>query len=81
MKSPKAHEAAVPPGVADLDEAFLQAVDQAILHSKQRDPWRLARVHFALEEEAFLAGAFGQGPLDSRPPSRRLSAAPTENGE
>lgn len=45
----------------ELDEAFLRRADQAMLRSKQRDPYRLDRVHRALEQEVQL------GPRDSSP--------------
>lgn len=39
----------------ELDEAFLQQVDRAVLLSKQRDPYRLEQTHRALEQEVQLA--------------------------
>lgn len=53
----------------ELDEAFLQRVDRAVLAREQSDPYRLDQVHRALEEEVHLASANGAMYLD-RPPRR-----------
>lgn len=53
----------------ELDEAFLQRVDRAVLAREQSDPYRLDQVHRALEQEVHLASANGAMYLD-RPPRR-----------
>lgn len=52
----------------ELDEAFLRRVDQAMLLSKQRDPYRRDQVHRAAELEIGMLRN-NSGPLD-RPPRK-----------
>ncbi len=59
----------------ELDEAFLRRVDQAVLLSKQRDPYRMDQVHRALEQEVRLA-AIDTVPTD-RPPRSGTSTTTT----
>ncbi|MCY1207045.1 hypothetical protein D3C87_358690 [compost metagenome] len=54
------------PEELELDEAFLERVDRAVLLSKQRDPFRLEEVHRALEHEVRLT-AFEIAQKDRRP--------------
>ena len=56
----------VNPEEPELDEAFLERVDRAVLLSKQRDPYRLEQAHRALEQEVHLA-AIDTAPRDQRP--------------
>ncbi len=58
----------------ELDEAFLQRVDRAVLACKQCDPYRLGQIHRALEEEIHLAGVNDAMYLDQPP---RRNSAPT----
>jgi hypothetical protein len=44
----------------ELDEAFLRRVDQTVLLSKQRDPFRMDQVHRCLTEEVALGAFDGQ---------------------
>ncbi len=50
-----------------LDEAFFRQVDRAGLARKQADPYRLAQIHRALEEEVHLASVNGATYLDRSP--------------
>lgn len=56
----------VNPEEPELDEAFLERVDRAVLLSKQRDPYRLEQAHRALEQEVHLAAA-DKASRDRRP--------------
>ena len=61
------------PEEPELDEAFLERVDRAVLLSKQRDPCRLEQVHRALEQEVHLAAI--DTVFRDRPPRRGASIA------
>ena len=60
MTTSQADQSPVSDAGLDLDEAFLERVDRAVMLSKEHDPYRMGAVHRALEEEVQRAAPFYQ---------------------